>query len=48
MLHTYVCVLPPHIMYCPHTLCTASGLARCKYKTALSTKKLDAGTVAYM
>lgn len=24
------------------------GLARCKYKTYLSTKKLDAGTVAYM
>ncbi len=24
------------------------GLARCKYKTCLSTKKVDAGTVAYM
>jgi serine/threonine protein kinase len=24
------------------------GLARCKYKTYLSTKKIDAGTVAYM
>ena len=23
------------------------GLARCKYKTFLSTKKIDAGTVAY-
>ena len=25
-----------------------TGLARCKYKTYLSTKKIDAGTVAYM
>ena len=24
------------------------GLARCKYKTFLSTKRMDAGTVAYM
>ena len=24
------------------------GLARCKYKTNLSTKRVDAGTVAYM
>ena len=24
------------------------GLTRCKYKTYLTTKKIDAGTVAYM
>ena len=32
-----------------HTLLVLiAGLARCKYKTYLSTKKIDAGTVAYM
>ena len=32
----------------PKPYVSVAGLARCKYKTYLSTKKIDAGTVAYM
>ena len=41
---TNICValIPPPLRLSP------SGLARCKYKTCLSTKKVDVGTVAYM
>ena len=60
MLLRSLTLVSMNMLYCPKSfVCVffmvtylgnfpSPGLARCKYKTYLSTKKIDAGTVAYM
>lgn len=58
MLHANICTTPAwtplsssqlaHARLCALTHTNTVGLARCKHKTYLETKQVDAGTVAYM